>query len=38
VPDAVDAVCGLLVEQPEGCVCWINMPTFKSNSVPNIFF
>jgi len=32
VPDAVDAVCGLLVEQPEGCVCWINMPTFKSNS------
>ena len=33
MPEAVDAVCGLLVEQPEGCVCWINMPTFKSNSL-----
>ena len=28
-----DKVCGLLVEEADGgCVCWINMPTFKSNS------
>jgi len=33
VPSEIDAVCGLLVEQPDGCVCWINMPTFKSNSL-----
>jgi len=33
VPDGIDAVCGLLLEQAEGCVCWINMPTFKSNSL-----
>ena len=24
----------LMVEQMEGCISWINMPTFKSNSVP----
>jgi len=36
--DAVTAemenVCGLVIQQPNdgGCDCWINMPTFKSNS------
>ena len=36
--DAVTAemehVCGVVVELPnnQGCTCWINMPTFKSNS------
>ena len=25
-------VCGLLVQQPDKCSCWINLPTFKSNS------
>ena len=28
----VDAA-GLVVEEPDACVCWINMPTFKSNSL-----
>ena len=31
-PAMVDA-CGLVVEEPDACVCWINMPTFKSNSL-----
>jgi hypothetical protein len=29
----VEEVCGLVVEDAGGCVCWINMPTFKSNSL-----
>jgi len=29
----MENVCGLIVEEANGgCVCWINMPTFKSNS------
>ena len=29
----VEGVCGLLIADADGsCVCWINMPTFKSNS------
>jgi len=35
VPSPTAAVCGLLVEHASasgGCDCWINMPTFKSNS------
>ena len=24
---------GLIVREPDSCVCWINMPTFKSNSL-----
>ena len=27
------SVCGLLVEDADSCTCWINMPTFKSNSL-----
>jgi len=31
---AVEEVCGLVVQQSDGaCICWINMPTFKSNSL-----
>merc|ERR1719460_3344646 len=33
VPAEIDAVCGLIIQQAEGCVCWVNMPTFKSNSL-----
>jgi hypothetical protein len=30
----VEGVCGVVVEEPDGlCVCWINMPTFKSDSL-----
>lgn len=29
----VEAACGLIIEEPTGCVCWVNMPTFKSNSL-----
>lgn len=25
--------CGLVIEEKSGCVCWMNMPTFKSNSL-----
>jgi hypothetical protein len=29
----MEGVCGLVVQESDGrCVCWINMPTFKSNS------
>ena len=30
----METVCGLVIQQPHdgGCDCWINMPTFKSNS------
>lgn len=34
VPARTHAVCGLLLEAADGsCACWINMPTFKSNSL-----
>jgi hypothetical protein len=34
VTSEVEHVCGLLVASADhSCVCWINMPTFKSNSV-----
>ena len=26
-------VCGLVLEQVDSCQCWINLPTFKSNSL-----
>lgn len=30
----IEAVCGIVVQEADGsCVCWINMPTFKSNSL-----
>lgn len=29
----VEAACGIVIEEPTGCVCWVNMPTFKSNSL-----
>jgi len=30
----VEGVCGLVIAQADGrCICWINMPTFKSNSL-----
>jgi len=30
----VEGVCGLVIQESDGgCVCWINMPTFKSNSL-----
>lgn len=32
VEEAANA-CGIIIEEPNGCVCWINMPTFKSNSL-----
>jgi len=29
----MESVCGLVIQESQGgCVCWINMPTFKSNS------
>jgi len=31
--DEVSSVCGLIIEERDDCVCWINMPTFKSNSL-----
>jgi len=33
LPAATEAVCGVLVERTDGCDCWVNMPTFKSNSL-----
>ena len=33
----MERACGLLLEEQGGqCVCWMNMPTFKSNSVAMI--
>jgi len=29
----IEAVCGLVVRELEACVCWINMPTFKTNTL-----
>jgi len=29
----IESVCGLVIREPDACVCWINMPTFKSDSV-----
>lgn len=29
----VAAVCGLIIQHRDSCSCWINMPTFKSNSL-----
>jgi len=31
--DEISGVCGLLIEEADSCVCWINMPTFKANSL-----
>ena len=29
----IEGVCGLVISEADGrCVCWVNMPTFKSNS------
>ena len=28
----IEGVCGLIIEEAHSCVCWINMPTFKSGS------
>lgn len=33
LPPSVETACGLVIEEPNGCVCWFNMPTFKSNSL-----
>ena len=33
VPGGAGDVCGLIVEEADACTCWINMPTFKSNSL-----
>jgi hypothetical protein len=33
VTPAIDEICGLIVEEAGSCICWINMPTFKSNSL-----
>lgn len=33
VAEEISNVCGLLVEEANSCVCWINLPTFKSNSL-----
>jgi len=34
VTEDMENVCGLVVAEKDGsCVCWVNMPTFKSNSV-----
>ncbi len=29
----LEAVCGMIIEHADSCACWLNMPTFKSNSV-----
>jgi len=29
----VEATCGVVIENADSCDCWINMPTFKSNSL-----
>ena len=33
VTPEIDAICGLIIEDKDGCTCWVNMPTFKSNSL-----
>ena len=32
VTPEVEAACGILIEGADGCTCWFNMPTFKSDS------
>jgi len=29
----LENICGLVLKQNDGCQCWINLPTFKSNSL-----
>ena len=28
----MEAICGVVIQDKDRCTCWINMPTFKSNS------
>jgi len=29
----VESVCGVVIRDADSCTCWINMPTFKSNTL-----
>jgi len=29
----IESICGLIIGESDSCVCWINMPTFKSGSL-----
>lgn len=31
--EAANATCSIVVENPDSCSCWFNMPTFKTNSL-----